>query len=59
MLLLNLTSNFWLLSLEFFADLLIEFFELRLVPFTLKEQCAQAAKLDKTIWANLKELGVE
>ncbi len=24
---------------------------------TLKEQCAQSAKLDKAIWANLKELG--
>jgi type I restriction enzyme M protein len=26
---------------------------------TLKEQCAEAVKLDKAIWANLKELGFE
>ena len=27
------------------------------LTYTLKEQRTQAAKLDKAIWANLKELG--
>lgn len=34
-------------------------FKLRMkrLTATLKEQCAESARLDQAIWANLKELG--